>query len=142
MNKLIAFVLIIIGNFVLSLWFPWWNMIIVVMLVVAVTKLKARASWFIPAISILLLWLVQIVLMDQQTGFRSSQRIADIFGAPGVVSYLVPVISATLLAGLSGYLSYLIFHREEKVLASELEKDMTIDEYKNNTPGLEDKGII
>lgn len=142
MNRLLAFVLVIVGNFLASMTLPWWNLIIVSFIVVAICRLKSKASWSIPALGIMLLWLVQMVLLDQKTGFRSSQRIADIFDAPGFVSYVIPILTAGILAALSGYLAYLIFHREDRLVQQETEESMTIDEYKENTPGLEDKGII
>lgn len=142
MNKLIAFVLIIILHLALSLFLPWWNFIPVVFIVVAFMKLPARASWMIPSLSIMLLWLFQILWLDFGTDFRSSQRIADIFGAPGFVSYLIPVLTCGILAALSGYLSNLIFYKKEVKEITEFEDSMSIDEYKENTPGLEDKDLI
>lgn len=142
MNKLFAIIAIIVGHLLLNLLLPWWNIALASFLVVVLFNLKKVSSWFIPAISIMSLWLVQIFLLDKKTGFRSSERIADLFDAPGFVSYLVPIISAGLIAGLSGYLACLLFGRKEKLEDSENKDSMTIEEYKDNTPGLQDKGII
>ena len=138
MNKLIAFIFIIVLNYVLSFFLPWWNLIFVVFIIVAFTRLSSKSSWFIPMFAVMASWLVQIFIMDQMTEFRSSQRIAGLFEAPAFASYLIPILTAGLLAALSGYLSYLIFHKTEKGN----EEHMTVEDYRQNTPGLEDKDII
>lgn len=142
MNKLIAFISIIVLHLALNYVMPWWNIIPVVFVVVAFTKLSSKTSWILPALGIMLLWSVQILWLDQKTGFRSSARIADIFGAPGIVSYLIPILTAGMIAALSGYLSFMIFSKNKNEEETEAEEIMTIDEYKQNTPGLEDKDLI
>lgn len=141
MNKLVASVLMIALNLLLSQFFPWWNVIPVVMLVVFLTKLKAASSWIIPGLSLMTLWLIQIFILDQKTGFRSSDRIAAIFDASGVFAYLIPVIGIGLISALSGIIAYLLrtaFHKENSVLQSE----MHIDDYQETQPDLNDKGIV
>jgi len=141
MNKLIAGILIIALNFLLSQFLPWWNFIPVVIIVVWLMKLKASSSWIIPALSLMLLWLIQILLMDQKTDFRSSERIASIFEAPGLVAYLVPVLGVGLLAALSGLIAYLLrtsFDKTEEMVESE----MHLDDYQDTQSDLKDKGII
>lgn len=141
MNKLIAAIVIIALNLGLSQFLPWWNFIPIVFLVVLITKLKASSSWVVPALSLMLLWLVQIFLTDQKTGFRSSERIAAIFESPGVVAYLVPVIGVGLLAALSGIVAYLLRTSFQK--KNVLEKsEMHLDDYQETQPDLKDKGIV
>lgn len=142
MNKLLAGLLIVLAHFGLSFFLPWWSIIFISIIVVIAFKLKGKASWLIPSFSIMISWLIQILLLDQKSNFRSSQRIADIFEAPGIVSYIIPILTVGLIAGLSGYLGYLLFSKGKNIVNQEEEETMTIDEYKDNTPGLEDKGII
>jgi len=141
MNKLIAGILIIVVNLVLSQFMPWWNFIPVVLVVVWLMKLKASSSWTIPALSLMLSWAVQIILLDQKTGFRSSERIAGIFEAPGLVAYLIPVLGVGLLAAISGAIAYLLrssFSKANSIAGSE----MHLDDYQDTQPDLKDKGII
>jgi len=142
MNKFLAGLLIIIMHYALSIFLPWWTIVFLSFIIVALFKLEGKSSWLIPSMSIMLSWLIQILILDQKTNFRSSQRIADLFDAPGFVSYIVPIITVGLVAGLSGYLAHLFFSKNEEVGIVEEEERMTIDEYKDNTPGLEDRGII
>lgn len=142
MNKFLAGLLILIAHFALSFFLPWWTITFISFIAVALFKLRGVSSWLIPALTMMISWMVQILILDQKTNFRSSQRIADIFEAPGIVSYVIPIISIAIVAGLSGYLAYLILGNKEKVRIEEQEESMTIDEYRENTPGLEDKGII
>ncbi len=141
MNKIVATVSIIILHLTLNQFLPWWNIIPVVVLIIFLTKLKSKASWLIPSLSVMAIWLIQILWLDQKTGFRSSQRIADIFGAPGIISYLVPILSIGLIAGLSGYLGKLFSDRPQEI-ELHFEEDMDIDDYKNNTPSMKGKDIV
>lgn len=141
MNKLIAAALIIVLSLGLSQFLPWWNFIPVVVLVVWLLKLRASSSWIIPSVSMMLLWLIQIFMLDQKTEFRSSERIAAIFDAPGLVSYLVPVLGIGLLAALSGIIAYLLrttFSKKD----SSVRSDMHLDDYQETQPDLKDTGII
>lgn len=140
MNKLIAAILIIGLNLLLSQFLPWWNFIPVVILVVILMKLSASASWTIPAISLMISWLIQIFLLDQKTGFRSSGRIADIFDAPGLIAYLIPVMGVGVLATLSGIIGYLLRTSFQK--NARLQSEMNLDDYKETQPNLRDKGIL
>ena len=142
MNKFLAGLLIVVTHFALSFYLPWWTIIFISFIAAALFKLRGVTSWLIPAVGMMISWMVQILILDKKTNFRSSQRIADIFEASGIVSYIIPMISIAIVAGLSGYLAYLILGTKEKVRIEEQEENMTIDEYKENTPGLEDKGII
>ena len=140
MNNIRAGVIIAIIHYALSFFLPWWTIIFISLIVVALLKLEAKASWLVPALAIMLSWLIQILILDQKTDFRSSQRIADIFGAQGFVSYFIALSTIGLIAGISGYLAYLLFGKKE--LRALEEEKMTIEDYKDNTPGLQDKGII
>jgi len=141
MNKLIAGILIIVFNYFLSPFLPWWNFIPVVIIVVWLMKLKQSSSWLVPALGLMLSWALQILLLDQKTGFRSSERIAGIFEAPGVVAYLVPVIGVGLMAALSGAIAFLLrtfFSKVDPISESE----MHLDDYQDTQSDLKDKGII
>lgn len=140
MNKLIAAVLIIVLNFLLSQFLPWWNFIPLVIIVVWIMRLSASASWMVPALSLMILWLAQIFILDQKTGFRSSERIADIFDAPGLISYLIPILGVGLLATLAGMIAYLLRTSFQQQIATETE--MHIDDYHDTQSDLRDKGII
>ena len=142
MINLRAGLLIALIHFALSFFLPWWTIIFISFIVVALFKLPSKAAWLSPSIFIMLSWLLQILYLDQKTGFRSSERIADIFGAPAMVSYIIAIITIGLVAGLSGYLAFLIFGRRMDSSRIDEYGTMSIEEYKENTPGLEDKGII
>lgn len=140
MNKLIAGILIVGLNLLLSQFLPWWNIIPVCFLVVVLFKLNGKSSWFIPAIFLMLSYLIQIFLLDQSTGFRSSERIASIFSSPGFSAYLIPSIGVGIIGGLSGFIAYLFrtaFKKEELV-----QEEMSIKDYKDTQPDLRDKGIV
>ena len=141
MNKLIAAVSIIALNLLLSLFLPWWNVIPIVIIVVILTKLKASSSWIIPAISLMTLWLIQIFLLDQKTDFRSSERIASIFDAPGVMAYLIPALGVGLIGALSGAIGYLLRSFNQQKTHNE-QSEMHIDDYQDTQPDLKDKGIV
>lgn len=141
MNKILAAVIIIAGHLALNFILPWWNVALISFLVVILFRLKSKASWLIPAMSIMALWLIQIFLLDSKTSMRSSERIASLFDAPGIIAYLVPILTAGIISGLAGYLAYLLFGQKD-LSTNEAEESMSIKDYKDNTPGLEDKGII
>jgi len=141
MNKLTAAILIIALNFILSQFLAWWNFIPVVFLVVWLCKLNRFSSWAIPALSLGLSWLLQIILLDIKTGFRSSERIAGIFETPGVLAYLIPVLGVALLAAISGLISYLLrtsFFKADKIAREE----MNLDDYQETQSDLKNKGIV
>ena len=142
MNKIFATIIIIVGHLALNFILPWWNIALISFLAVIILRLKSKASWFIPAISIMALWSVQIILLDLRTDMRSSERIALLFNAPGFVAYLVPIITAGIISGLAGYLGFLLFGQKDTSTLIEQKESMSIKDYKDNTPGLEDKGII
>lgn len=141
MNKLIAGVIIIVLNILLSQFLPWWNFVPIVIVVVCFMKLKASASWIVPALSLMILWFIQIVLLDHQTDFRSSGKIADLFDAPGVLAYLIPVLGVGLMAALSGAITYLLRTAFNKTTGL-VDGEMHIDDYQETQSDLKDKGII
>lgn len=140
MNKLFCVILIIGLHLVMNMFLPWWNIAIASGIAVLLTRVKGVLSFLLPAITISILWGIWILILDQKTGFYSSERIADLFEAPGVLAFAIPIAGAFLIAGIGGMIANLLSNVIKTKTAET--NQMDLEDYKMTQPDLDDKDLI
>jgi hypothetical protein len=96
----------IILAYVLSLYLPWWSVMLAAVISGYLIPLKKGSVFFIPFIAIALLWMVQSYLIGQANDFVLAKKIATLLSLQGNERLLLLVtgIIGGLAAGISGIL--------------------------------------
>jgi hypothetical protein len=108
MNKnLKNFIFTIILAFVLSLYLPWWSIMIAAFLSGLLIPLKKAAVFFVPFIAVALLWLVQSYLLSRANDFVLAKKIATLLMLEGNLTLLLIITGVVggFAAGVSGLFS-------------------------------------
>jgi len=107
MNKNIKhFILIIILAYVLSLYLPWWSVMVAALVSGFLIPLKKSAVFFVPFIAIALLWIIQSYMLSSANDFILAEKIATLLKLKGNFMLLLVVTGFVggLAAGISGIL--------------------------------------
>ena len=107
----------IILTYVLSLYLPWWSVMIAGIISGFIIPLKKGAVFFIPFIAIVLLWIIQSYILSNANDFILADKIAVLLKLNGNTSLLLLItgVIGGLAAGISGVFgkqSSLIFYKK------------------------------
>jgi len=108
MNKNIKnFIFTIILAYVLSLYLPWWSVMIATLISGFLIPLKKVAVFFVPFMAVALLWIVQSYILSSANDFTLAKKIATLLMLKGnsTLLLLVTGIVGGLAAGISGIFS-------------------------------------
>jgi hypothetical protein len=96
----------IILAYVLSLYLPWWSVMLATVISGYLIPLKKGSVFFIPFIAIALLWMIQSYIIGQANDFVLAKKIATLLSLQGNATLLLLVtgIIGGLAAGISGIL--------------------------------------
>jgi hypothetical protein len=96
----------IILAYVLSLYLPWWSVMLAAVISGYLIPLKKGSVFFIPFIAIALLWMIQSYIIGQANDFVLAKKIATLLSLQGNATLLLLVtgIIGGLAAGISGIL--------------------------------------
>lgn len=98
------FILIIILAYILSLYLPWWSIMLAALITGFIIPLKKSAVFFVPFIAIALLWIIQSYMLSSANDFILAEKIATLLKLKGNSMLLLVVtgIVGGLAAGFSG----------------------------------------
>ena len=101
------FIFTIILAYVLSLYLPWWSVMIATLISGFLIPLKKVAVFFVPFMAVALLWIVQSYILSSANDFTLAKKIATLLMLKGnsTLLLLVTGIVGGLAAGISGIFS-------------------------------------
>jgi hypothetical protein len=102
MNKtIINFIATIILAYLLSLFIPWWSVMVAAFAIALLVPLKKGAVFFIPFIAILIFWMVYSYVLSSANDFTLARRIAVLLplGGNPYVLILVTGVVGGIAAG-------------------------------------------
>lgn len=104
MKKLSNFILTIILGVILSLFLPWWAVMLAAFLSGAIVRLRNVAAFFVPFGAIALLWIVNAWMLSSANDYTLASKIAVLLPLEGNVVLLILVtgIIGGLAAGIAG----------------------------------------
>lgn len=104
MKKLSNFILTIIIGVILSLFLPWWAVMLAAFLSGAIVRLRNVAAFFVPFGAIALLWIVNAWMLSSANDYTLASKIAVLLPLEGNVVLLILVtgIIGGLAAGIAG----------------------------------------
>lgn len=113
------FVLSFLLAAVLSLFLPWWSVMLAALLVGLVVHLRHTAAFISPFLAISLYWLIYAWWLSSANDFVLAQKIAVLLPLEGSASLLILVtgIMGGIAAGISGSLASTarsLFRRRER----------------------------
>jgi hypothetical protein len=108
MNKtIINFIVTIILAYVLSLFLPWWSVMVAAFAVALLIPLKKGAVFFIPFLAILLFWVIYSYVLSSTNNFTLAKRIAILLplgGNPYLLMLITGVVGG-IAAGIAAILA-------------------------------------
>lgn len=104
MKKLSNFILTIILGVILSLFLPWWAVMLAAFLSGAIVRLRNVAAFFVPFGAIALLWIVNAWMLSSANDYTLASKIAVLLPLEGNVVLLILVtgVIGGLAAGIAG----------------------------------------
>ena len=105
-KKIKNFIATIVLAFVLSLFLPWWSIMIAGILSAMLVPLKKAAVFFIPFLAIFLFWTVNAYLLSNTNDFTLAEKISELLmlGGNPYLLILVTGIIGGLATGISAIL--------------------------------------
>lgn len=103
-NNIKHIILTIILAYVLSLYLPWWSVMLAAAISGFLIPLKKSAVFFIPFIAIALLWTIQSYILSNNNDFILAEKIATLLKLNGNTMLLLIITGVVggLAAGISG----------------------------------------
>jgi hypothetical protein len=103
-NNTKNFVLTIVLAYVLSIFLPWWSVMLAAIISGCFIPLKKSAVFFIPFLAVALLWIVQSYFLSSSNDFLLAKKIATLLMLNGnsTLLLLVTGVIGGLAAGVSG----------------------------------------
>ena len=115
MNKLLNLICTALLAWGLSLITPWWGIMPAALIVSFVFPLKGGNAFFIPFLSIFILWGIQAYLIGSNNDFTMAGKIAELLPLQGNVHLLILITA--LLGGIAAAFSGLL-GKQLKILVS------------------------
>ena len=106
MKTLLNLILTAVLAWVITLFTPWWGIMVAALIVALILPLKGIRSFIIPFMSVFLLWAFQAYTLSSANDFTMAEKIATLLPLEGNTTLLL-VITAFLggiAAGSSGLL--------------------------------------
>ena len=107
MNKNITnFVLTLVLAYVLSLFLPWWHVMLAALISAFLIPLEKTSVFFIPFFAIALLWIIQSWQLSSANDYTLAKKIATLLpldGNPFLLIIITGIIGG-LAAGITGLL--------------------------------------
>ncbi|MBU2929522.1 hypothetical protein [Winogradskyella psychrotolerans] len=102
-KNIINFIVTIICAYILSLFLPWWSIMVAAVATALFIPLKRIAVFFIPFLAILLFWFVLSYFLSSGNDFTLAKRIAVLLplGGNPYVLMLVTGLIGGLAAGIT-----------------------------------------
>lgn len=102
-KNIINFIATIILAYVLSLFLPWWSVMVAAFVTALFVPLKKIAVFIVPFLAILLFWMVYSYILSSSNDFTLAKRIAVLLplGGNPYVLMLVTGIIGGLAAGIT-----------------------------------------
>jgi len=100
------FIATIVLASILSLFFPWWSVMIASLFSAMLVPLKRAAVFFIPFLAILLFWAIYSYILSSANDFTLAKKISELLmlGGNPYLLILVTGIIGGLAAGISAIL--------------------------------------
>ena len=118
MIKIVSnFVITMILVYVLSLFLPWWSLMLVAFTTGWLIPLSKITQFSVPFSSVTILWIFQAYSLSSANDFILSKKIATLLMLDGQISLLILLtgLIGGLSAGISGTLGYqcrTLFHKK------------------------------
>lgn len=105
-KKTINFVLTLFLAYIISLFLPWWSVMVAGLITAFLIPLKKRAVFLIPFLAVALLWIIQSWLLSSANDFTLAKKIATLLPLGGNPIFLILVtgIIGGIAAGIAGIL--------------------------------------
>lgn len=117
MKKLSNFILTIILGVILSLFLPWWAVMLAAFLSGAIVRLRNVAAFFVPFGAIALLWIVNAWMLSSANDYTLASKIAVLLPLEGNVVLLILVTG--LIGGLAAGIAGLFGNQCRAIMAKE-----------------------
>lgn len=104
MKKLSNFILTLVLGLLLSLFLPWWAIMLAAFLSGAIVRLRNVSAFFVPFAAIALLWMVNAWMLSSANDFTLAKKIAILLplGGNAILLILVTGVIGGLAAGIAG----------------------------------------
>jgi hypothetical protein len=105
-KKITNFIATIVLAYVLSLFLPWWSVMIAGLLSALFIPLKKAAVFFVPFFAILLFWVISTYILSSANDFTLAKKISELLmlGGNPYLLILVTGIIGGLATGISAIL--------------------------------------
>ena len=112
-KKIINLVLTLLLAYILSLFLPWWSVMVAALITAFLIPLKKAAVFIIPFLAVALLWIIQSWLLSSANDYTLAKKIAILLPLNGNPALLIAVtgIIGGLAAGIAG-----VFGKQGKLL--------------------------
>ena len=117
MKKLSNFILTIILGVILSLFLPWWAVMLAAFLSGAIVRLRNVAAFFVPFGAIALLWIVNAWMLSSANDYTLASKIAVLLPLEGNVVLLILVTG--LIGGIAAGIAGLFGNQCRAIMAKE-----------------------
>lgn len=104
MKMLTNFILTIIIGLILSMFLPWWAIMVAAFVSGAIVRLRNVSAFFVPFAAIALFWIVNAWLLSNANDFTLAKKIAVLLplGGNAILLILVTGLIGGLAAGIAG----------------------------------------
>lgn len=102
MRLIFAIVLIALLSFVAEYFFSWWSLAVICFGIAVFFRLRSGFAFLAGFMGVFLLWFVVALVRDSANDHILSSRMAQLFGLPGSMWFL---LVASLLGGIVGGLA-------------------------------------
>ena len=105
-KSLFNFILTILLALALSMFLPWWYIMLAALLASAIVRLRKASTFIVPFLAIALLWITQAWLLSSTNDFTLASKVSILFslGENPYLMILITGIIGGIVAGVSGLL--------------------------------------
>ena len=104
MENLIKVLITITIAFILSLFLPWWSIMVAGFIMGAIVGLKKADAFFIPFVAVAMLWIIQALVLAFPNDFTMTKKIAVLLPLEGntFLLFLITGLVGGIAAGIAG----------------------------------------
>lgn len=98
------FILTIVLAFVLSLFLPWWSIMLAAFISSAIVRLRKASAFFVPFLAIAVFWIIYAWSLSSANDFILAKKVAVLLylGGNAIALVLVTGVVGGLAAGVAG----------------------------------------